>query len=117
MCVLKFTSDAVTDIKGIPKALRNCLKKELLEQVADNPCGCSKELKGKLSGYRSFCWQGYRVVYKIFPDLRAVAVVGVGLRDAQSRNDVYRRLEQMARTGELAQQVLFSMRGFSVSDE
>ena len=114
MFVLKFTGDAIADIKMvIPKHLKGPLKKELHEKVANDPIGCSHELQGLLEGYRSFVWQEYRVVYKVFPALLAVAVVGVGLRSPQSTENVYRRLEVLARTGELAQGLLFSLRGFT----
>jgi mRNA-degrading endonuclease RelE of RelBE toxin-antitoxin system len=114
--VLKFTSSAVADIKAIiPKNLKGPLQKELLEKVADDPLGCSHELHQQLEGYRSFVWQQYRVVYKIFDDLKAVAIVGVGLRSPQSTENIYRKLEVLARTGKLAQGVLFSLRGFTKS--
>lgn len=114
MYVLKFTSDAVADIKAlIPKNLKGPLKKELLEKVAINPIGCSHELHEDLDGYRSFRWREYRVVFRIFDDLKAIAVVGVGLRSPQSAENIYRKLEVLARTGELAQGVLFSLRGFT----
>ncbi|MGH9661889.1 MAG: type II toxin-antitoxin system RelE family toxin [Bryobacteraceae bacterium] len=112
--VLKFTSSAVADIKLIiPKHLRGPLQKELLEKLAADPVGCSHKLRGDLEGYRSFTWQKYRVVYRVFDDLLAVAVVGVGLRSPQSAENLYRKLEPLARTGELAQGVLFSIRGFT----
>ena len=114
MYVLKFTSSAVADIKMvIPKQLKGPLQKELLEKVASDPVGCSHELHGSLVGYRSFTWQQYRVVYRIFDDLLAIAVVGVGLRSPQSSENIYRKLEVLARTGKLAQGVLFSLRGFT----
>ena len=114
MYVLKFTSEAVADIKTvIPKHLNGPLQKELLERVATDPVGCSHELHEDLAGYRSFTWQEYRVVYKIYDDLLAIAVVGVGLRSPQSAENIYRKLEVLARTGELAQGVLFSLRGFT----
>ena len=114
MYVLKFTGNAVADIKTIiPKHLKGPLRKELLAKVSVNPLSCSHELQGALEGYRSFVWQEYRVVYKIFDDLLAVAVVGVGLRSPRSAENIYRKLEVLARTGELAQGVLFSLRGFT----
>jgi mRNA-degrading endonuclease RelE of RelBE toxin-antitoxin system len=113
---IKFTSGAIVDIKTlIPKNLKGPLKKELLERVAIDPIGCSHELHEDLEGYRSFVWQDYRIVYRVFDDLKAVAVVAVGLRSAQSTENVYRKLETLARTGKLAQGVLFSLRGFTKS--
>ena len=113
MYVLKFTDSAVADVRLIPKHLRNALRKELLDKVRVDPFGCSKELKDPLKEFRSFQWQGYRVVYRIFPELRAVAIVGVGLRSPQSTANIYRKLERLADAGQLAQGVLFSIRGFS----
>jgi mRNA-degrading endonuclease RelE of RelBE toxin-antitoxin system len=70
--VLKFTSEAVADIKSIvPKHLRGPMQKELVEKVATDPIGCSKELQRELSGYRSFTSQKYRVVYRVFDELLA----------------------------------------------
>jgi mRNA-degrading endonuclease RelE of RelBE toxin-antitoxin system len=116
--VLKFTSQAVADIKSIiPKNLRGPMQKALVEKVATDPVGCSKELQRELSGFRSFTWQKYRVVYRVFDELLAVAVVGVGLRSPQSAENIYRKLEVIARTGELAQGVLFSLRGFTKKPE
>ena len=111
--VLKFTSDAVADIRAIPQHLRNVLKKEMAETVAVDPVECSKELHRELAGFRSFTWQEYRIVFRVFQDIRAIAVVGVGIRNSKSSENIYRKLEALARTGELAQGVLFSMRGFS----
>jgi mRNA-degrading endonuclease RelE of RelBE toxin-antitoxin system len=115
--VLKFTSEALADIKTIPKHLKGPLKRALLEKVAVEPHGCSHELHGELNRYRSFTWREYRVVYRVFDDLKAVAVVGLGLRSAQSKENIYRRLETLARTGKLAQGMLFSLRGFTKGGE
>ena len=114
MFVLKFTGHAVADIKSvIPKNLKGPLKRALLDTVAKDPVGCSRALKGDLEGYQSLKWGEYRVVYKVFDDLRAIAVVGVGLRSPESTQNIYRKLETLAKTGELAQGVLFSLRGFT----
>jgi mRNA-degrading endonuclease RelE of RelBE toxin-antitoxin system len=115
--VLKFTSSAVADIKAvIPKHLKGPLRKELVRRVAPDPVSCSHGLHGQLEGYRSFTWQEYRVVYKVFDDLLVVAVVGVGLRSPQSAENVYRKLEVLAKTGQLAQGMLFSLRGFTTRE-
>ena len=114
MYALKFTSAAVADIKTvIPKHLKGPLQKELLAKAAVDPISCSHELREDLAGYRSFPWRGYRVVYRVFEDPKAVAVVGVGSRSPQSKDNIYRKLEAMARTGKLAEGVLASLRGFT----
>jgi mRNA-degrading endonuclease RelE of RelBE toxin-antitoxin system len=115
--VIQFTGGAIADIKTIiPKQLKGPLQKELLGKVATDPVAYSLELRNELAGYRSFPWREYRVVFRVFDDRRVVAVVGVGLRSPQSSENIYRRLERLARTGELAQGVLFSLRGFADKD-
>lgn len=109
--MLKFTGEAVADVKAIPKHLKGPLKKELLKTVAKNPVGCSRGLTGVLKGFRSYTWQDYRIVYRVFEDIRAVGIVGLGLRSPQSSVNIYRKLEMLAQTGNLAQGVLFSIRG------
>jgi mRNA-degrading endonuclease RelE of RelBE toxin-antitoxin system len=111
--VLKFTNAALADIKTIPQRLKGPLKKALLEKVAVEPHDCSHELHEELNGYRSFTWREYRFVYRVFDDLKAVVVVGLGLRSAKSKENIYRRLETLVRTGKLAQGMLFSLRGFT----
>ena len=114
MYELRFTSDAIADIKLlIPKHLKGPLKKALEKKVAKDPVSCSHELHNELEGFRSFPWQEYRIVYCVFEDLKAVAIVGAGPRSPQSKDNIHRKLEALARTGKLAQGVLFSLRGFT----
>jgi hypothetical protein len=40
--------------------------------------GCSEELSGILGHYRSFHYGAYRVVYRVFEDIRTVSVAGLG---------------------------------------
>ena len=116
MYVLKFTGNAVADVKTlIPKHLKGPLQKALLGKVAIDPLGCSHALHEDLNGYRSFAWREYRIVYKVFDDLKAIAIDGLGLRSGQAAENIYRKLETLARTGELAQGMLFSLRGFTRS--
>ncbi len=115
MYILKFTDDGLADVKNLPKNVRNALRKVLRDNVAKDPCTCSKPLNEPLKGYRSFTWEDYRIIYRVFEDLKAVAVVGIGQRDAQSSTNVYKRLEVLAEGGRLAEKVLLSLRGFSES--
>jgi len=114
---LKFTSAALADIRSIPKHLRNRLKKELQNKVSKDPIACSKELQRELTDFRSFSFGDYRVVYKVLDNLKVVAFVGAGLRSPQSQTNIYRKLETLAKSGELAQIVLFSLKGASEDGE
>jgi hypothetical protein len=66
-----------------------------------------------LAGWRSFHFGEYRVIYKVFDDLLAVAIAGVGKHDAEAALDVYRRLEAVAKTGKLAEAILLTLNGLS----
>ncbi len=113
MYVLRFTEDGLADIKGLPKSVKNSLKKALVKELAADPYGCSVELVEPLKGWRSFHGGKYRVVFKVYEDSRAIAIAGVGRRLPQSRSDIYRRLETLAAEGKLAENILRLFRGFS----
>ncbi len=101
-------------MKALPKNVKNALKKELIKKVSKDPNGCSEKLSGPLNEFRSFHFGKHRVVYRVFEDLGAVAIVGIGAHSASAKADIYRRLEALARTGRVAESLLVSLRGFSV---
>ena len=108
-----FTDDALKDVKKLPKNVRNALKKKFEKKIHVNPFNCSEELSGILWHYRSFHYGNYRVVYRVFEDIRAVAVVGLGKKDKDHRTDLYKRLEDLAKRGRLADAVLETYRSIS----
>ena len=110
---LKFTDEGLADVKALPKNVKNALKKELQQTVALDPKGCAEPLIASLEGWFSFHYLEYRVVYKVFDDLPAVGIVGVGKHDRDATLDIYRKLEALAKTGKLAESVLATLRGFS----
>jgi len=109
----KFTDDALDDVKKLPKNVRNVLKKEFEKKIHVDPFSCSEELSGILGDYRSFHYGNYRVVYRIFKDIRVVSVVGVGKKNKDHRTDLYKRLEDLAKRGRLADVVLETYRRIS----
>ncbi len=115
MYSLGFTSEAADNVRQLPKNVRNRLKTALTGEFAEDPVGCSLELREPLAEFRCFHWEKYRIVFKVEEKLGSVAIVGVGLRSPQSVTNVYRRLEALANTGKLAeqmQQALVHIRGF-----
>ena len=110
MYVAKFTPQAVADIRGLPKNTRTSLKKEFEKTILKDPSGCSEDLTEPLAGFRSFHFRDYRVVYRIYEDLNAIAVVGVGKKTNDPSSDVYKRLERLATSGKLADSVLKTLR-------
>jgi mRNA-degrading endonuclease RelE of RelBE toxin-antitoxin system len=101
-----FTDDALKVVKKLPKNVRNALRKEFEKKIQVNPFDCSEELSGILGHYRSFHYGDYRIVYRVFEDIRAVSVVGVGKKNRDHRTDLYKRLEDLAKKGRLADVVL-----------
>jgi mRNA-degrading endonuclease RelE of RelBE toxin-antitoxin system len=110
----KFIPEALEDIKKLPKNVRNALKKEFEKKVHVNPVECSEPLFGMLEFYRSFHYGDYRVVYRVFEDIRAVSVIGVGKKDKAHRTDLYNRLEDLAKKGRLAEAILETYRVVSL---
>ncbi len=113
MYILKFTDEGLQDVKDLPKNVRNSLKKEMVEKVQRDPIGCAEPLQGVLAGWYSFHFLKYRVIYKVFEDLGAVSVVGIGTHDPDVDLDIYRRLEAAVQSGKIAESVLLTLRGFT----
>ena len=113
MYAVKFTSEGLADVKALPKDARNFLRKQILGRLAQEPHRCSKELRHPLEGWRSFHCGNYRIVFRVYDDLQAIAVAAVGRRLPQSPSDVYKRLEALAAQGRLAESVLKVLREFS----
>lgn len=112
MYLVQFTDDALENVRRLPKNVRNRLKEEIRE-VAKDPYGCSKGLREPLKGFRSFSFGDYRVIFKVYEDLRAIGIAGIGRRDPRSQADVYKKLHALAEEGKLAEKVLATLRGFS----
>jgi mRNA-degrading endonuclease RelE of RelBE toxin-antitoxin system len=113
--VAKFTPDAVEEVRALPKNIRNALKREFKKTLLVEPVGCSVTLQEPLAGFRSFHFGGYRVVFRVYEDLKLIAVVGVGRKSSLPHSDIYRRLEKLAETGKLADSVLTTIRRLSGS--
>ena len=112
MYVIKFTQAGLTDVKRVPKNIKNRLKKVLVKTLAADPLSCSTELSPPLGGFRSFHWRQYRIVFRVFEDLNSVVIVAVGERSPQSAANIYRKLEMLASAGKLAESVLNTLRRF-----
>jgi addiction module RelE/StbE family toxin len=108
--VSKFTSHALEDIRGLPKNVRNALKREFEKKIHRDPFACSEPLIGPLAGFRSFHFRDYRVIYRVYEDLKVIAVVGAGKKDRAHYADIYRKLELLAKSGKLAEEYLRAIR-------
>ena len=113
MYAVKFTCDAVEDIRGFPRNIKQALRKQFEKKVQKNPVACSQALTEPLAGFRSFHFGHYRVIYKVYDDIETVAVVGVGKKKGDHHAEIYKKLEDLAAAGKLADSVLRTMRFFS----
>ncbi len=106
-----FTPEGKQDVDALPKKFKNSLKKGIQKLAAD-PHGTSMPLREPLEAWRSYHWRNYRIIFMLWEDTETIAVAAVGKRLPQSKLDVYRKLERLAREGKLAQKILAAIRGF-----
>jgi mRNA-degrading endonuclease RelE of RelBE toxin-antitoxin system len=114
---IQFTADGLKDAKLLPKGVRNSVAKQLKNKLARDPLSCSEELREPLAGWRSFHCGKYRVVFKLYKELQLIAVAGIGEHSSQPTQDIYRKLELLAKKGRLAEDILAALRGLSTRKE
>lgn len=102
---LRYTADAAADIKGVDGSVRKQLRKVLEKKLAIDPEGYGLPLRGTLTNYWKHEFGNHRIVYRIYPAQRVVAVCAVGVRKQGDVEDIYRQLESVAKTGRLAEQL------------
>jgi mRNA-degrading endonuclease RelE of RelBE toxin-antitoxin system len=110
---IQFTADGLNDVKRLPKGVRNSIAKGLKNKLAIDPLSCSEELREPLAGWRSFHCGKYRVIFKLYEEMKLIAVAGIGAHSSQPTQDIYRKLEGLAKRGRLAENILAALRGFS----
>ena len=109
---IQFTADGLKDAKHLPESVRNSLARELKSKLAKDPLSCSEELREPLAGWRSFHCGKYRIIFKLYPKMKLIAVAGIGQHSSQATQDIYRKLELLAKRGRLAEDILAALRGF-----
>ena len=102
---LRYTTDAAADIRGLDGSVRKQLRKVLDKKLAADPEGYGLPLRGPLANYWKHEFGNHRLVYRIYPAQRVVAVCAVGVRKHGDAEDIYRQLESVAKTGRLAEQL------------
>jgi mRNA-degrading endonuclease RelE of RelBE toxin-antitoxin system len=112
-CKIQFTEDGLQDAKTLPKNLKHGLARNLQNKLLKDPKGNSEELRPPLEGWHSFHSGKYRVIFKLYEDLQVIAIAGIGRHSSQPAQDIYRKLELLAKRGELAKDILAALRGFS----
>jgi mRNA-degrading endonuclease RelE of RelBE toxin-antitoxin system len=102
---LGFTPDAAADIQSLDGSIRNQLRKILEKKLAVNPEGYGLPLRGTLANFWKHEFAIHRVIYRIYPQVRVVAIRAVGIRKQGDAADIYRQLESVAKSGRLAGQL------------
>jgi mRNA interferase RelE/StbE len=96
---VRLTEEAVAMLEEIrDRRVRGKLF-ERIRKLAVDPDQQGKALVGDLAGYRSVraLGQRYRIIYRVDGKIVEVLVVGVGLRKAGDRMDVYSRTAHRTR--------------------
>jgi len=106
----QFTSAAIQNLKDLPKSARQTIKREFERKIVKDPLGCSEGLSRGLAGFRSFHFGRYRIVYRVFEDLKIVAVVGIGTKTGDTETDIYKVLEKLSDAGKLTDRFLKGLR-------
>ena len=95
--VVELTEEALAMLEEIQD--RRVLGKifDRIKKLAEEPERQGKPLVDELAGYRSVraVGQRYRIVYVVQKDLVKVLVVGVGIRKAGHRIDIYARMNKL----------------------
>jgi mRNA-degrading endonuclease RelE of RelBE toxin-antitoxin system len=107
---LRYTADAARDIKSFDVSIRSQLRKVLEKKLAIDPEGYGLPLRSPLANYWKHEFRNHRIIYRIYPDHRVVAVCAVGIRKQGDVEDIYRKLESIALTGRLAGQLAASLK-------
>lgn len=102
---LRFTADAAADIQSLDGSIRNQLRKVLEKKLAVNPEGYGLPLRGALANFWKHEFANHRIIYRIYPQPRVVAICAVGIRKQGDAADIYRQLESVAKSGRLAGQL------------
>jgi len=102
---LRFTPDAADDIQSLDGSVRSQLRKVLENKLAIHPQGYGLPLRGSLANFWKHEFARHRVIYRIYPKIRVVAICVVGIRKQGDAADIYRQLESVAKSGRLAGQL------------
>ena len=84
---VKLTIYASEIAKKLPPEIKIAAK-EAIKQIAENPA-LGKELQAELSGFRSYRFMRYRIVYRVTPEKKIIVVWAVG-----HRRDIYENFSE-----------------------
>ncbi|HET9402651.1 MAG TPA: type II toxin-antitoxin system RelE/ParE family toxin [Candidatus Acidoferrales bacterium] len=102
---IRFTPDAAADVRALDGSIRAQLRKVLEKKLSADPVGYGLPLRGALTNFWKHQFGNHRIIYRIYPAEKIVAVCAVGVRKRGDVEDIYRQLEGVAKSGRLAGQL------------
>ncbi len=72
------------DIPALPKAMRDTIKRAIMERLTIDPIGLGKPLRYSLKGHRRLRVGDYRIIYTIDEANKNVIITAIG-----HRKDIY----------------------------
>jgi len=94
---VRLTEEATTWLARITDRRIRLKIFERIEKLNTEPEKQGKPLVDDLAGYRSVraIGQRYRIIYEVKPEIVTVTVIGVGIRKAGHRSDVYAKTTKL----------------------
>lgn len=102
---IRFTRDAAAGVRALDGSIRAQLRKVLEKKLSSDPVGYGLPLRGALTNFWKHQFANHRIIYRIYPAERIVAICAVGIRKQGDVEDIYRQLESVAKSGRLAGQL------------
>lgn len=103
-------------MESLDGSIRKRLRQALEKKVAVEPEQYGTPPRGKLAGYWKHQFASHRIIYRVYRDRRLVVVCAVGPRKGTDREDVYRQLEEFAKTGRVAEQIVSVLKSLEPED-
>ena len=80
MYSIQYLESVKTDLKGLPKSVKEKLRKAIEKKLMLNPIEFGKPLQYSLKGLRRLRVDDYRIIYQIEIETKNVLIVKIGHR-------------------------------------
>ena len=80
MYSVQYLDSVKEDVRGLPKSIKEKLRKAIEKKLMLNPIEFGKPLQYSLKGLRRLRVEDYRIIYQIEIDTKTVLIVKIGHR-------------------------------------
>lgn len=80
MFTVQYLDSVKEDLRGLPKSVKEKLRKAIEKKLILNPIEFGKPLQYSLKGLRRLRVEDYRIIYQIEIDTKTVLIVKIGHR-------------------------------------